>query len=129
MKRWQKILLAIALIIGIGALGGFLFTLQPTNVARENVEHIMAGNVSSAYKMTSPSFKSRTSLDQLQAAVGNLSLSPDDKVSFNSRSVKNNQAIISGTIKTTGGTTYSVEYLMVKGSSGWEVSGISIQPL
>lgn len=130
----MKTVLKVAL--GIGAFGVFVVIVMEivlwatagiTNVAREQIAMISAGQVEEAYeKYSSVDFKKETSLETFENFVKvNAQLSDNVNSKFYSRHIsvegENGIGTLEGTLTDKAGSIAKVKYTFVKEGEDWKI--------
>jgi flagellar basal body-associated protein FliL len=114
------IIVVIVIIIGIVIFFAYSVTSAPTKVARSFVQDMQANQPGQAYALTSKDFQEQNQSSVLSnLLVTYPEITKISDITFNSRSVKNNTAEISGTVTTSTGTFPVVVKLI--NESGWKV--------
>ncbi|MBU0645892.1 DUF4864 domain-containing protein [Patescibacteria group bacterium] len=130
-----SIKIAVGLLIGfiIFGIGVFALVMQLTNGPREVADVFMAdlnaGQVASAYDLTSSAFQEAVSGESwAQFVEAYPILVGYQDVSFNYSSMAGDSAVISGTLKGTDGEVRPVTIDLVKENEEWRVLNLSLEP-
>ncbi|HTM64078.1 MAG TPA: DUF4864 domain-containing protein [Gammaproteobacteria bacterium] len=133
---WKLIFAIIALcfsvlVIYVVIIGGSVYYL--TSGVADTIQYQLAaireGDLEKAYSYTSADFRRATSFDAFKEFVEQVpALSDNESASFPSRSINNNEGVVSGTIKAHDGSVTSIEYLLIHEDKKWKIEGIRINP-
>jgi hypothetical protein len=117
------ILLAIlALVALFGSI--FFFTSGAADAADAFFARIAEGDIEGAYASTAEEFRADTPVEEFGAFLETTALSRFESATWNSRSVENNRATISGTITTTDGGRIPMTVGLVKEQGEWRVLSV-----
>lgn len=119
------------LVVYVGLLGATIlyFTRGVDDTVQHQLAAIRAGDLEKAYSYTSSQFKEATSYDAFREFIDQVpALKDNESSSFMSKSINDNEAIISGTVRSREGTVTSIEYLLIYEDKVWRIEGIRINP-
>ena len=121
-------LLMVLLLVGVIAGGAFYMTSGATDVVRAQLEDLRAGRTEAAYDKLSAEYRASVSREAFAAFVARHPALKDNADStFMSRSVNNNRAQISGSLKAGSGATESVAYRLSKEGGQWVIEDIEVE--
>jgi hypothetical protein len=103
-------------------------TEAPLNAAIVFIDKLSAGKNDAAYNLTSSEFQSTVSKTQFAQFLRAYPILADkESLSFNYKSVKNDRAILSGTIIGNGKQKAPITVFLVKESGEWKVFAVSLK--
>jgi hypothetical protein len=118
------VLLGIGLIAG----GAFWMTSGATDVIKAQLEDLKAGRIDAAYDKLSAEHRASVSRDAFAAFVDrHPALKDNADATFLNRSVVNNRAQVSGTLKAGSGATESASYHLIKEGGNWVVEDMEVE--
>ena len=141
---WRKgespvklILGIVALVIGIIAINVamlmalvFYLTGALTDVVRDQLVAIRAGDLKTAYSYNSSGFRSETSLETFEDFVSVYPIIKNNTSStFMTREIEGDQGFLQGTIYGEGGQALPIEYRLVYEDHHWKILAIRIEPV
>lgn len=120
------LLLAVLAVLAI--VGSVYVTTQaPVEAIRAQLGELREGNAAAAYARLSQSYQSQMSEEQFELFVAqHPAIRKNADSSFWHRSVKNDEAEISGVLTAQSGETESVRYHLVKEGGEWKISSIEV---
>lgn len=129
---YKKILIGAlclaAFVLVVLSIIHFLASSVTTTIYSQ-LEAIRAGDLEGAYSYTSIEFREATSQKDFDDFVNHYpSLKDNKSATFNERDIKDDEAIIKGSLYSTDGTATPVEYLLVKENGDWKIKGIQTTP-
>jgi hypothetical protein len=112
----------IGIIVIIGA-GKFFNTVRgPGRIVRSQIEALNIGNYQLAYSYFSSEYRRTHSLQEFRNELRDFStLFPARKVELNQTNIKNNRALVGGTIVNKAGAIVPVHYELVKEKGQWRI--------
>jgi len=113
------------MLLGLGAAIGIPMMVSQGAVTqvKAQLQDIKSGNLDAAVQRFSAS--AGMTKEQLQELIDqHPAMKSNADTTFNSRSVKNNTATLSGTLTGTGGEREEVTYTLVKEAGGWKITGL-----
>lgn len=114
-----------AVVFGTIAYFSYKAVSAPVDPIKKQLEAINNGDVKRAYeKYTSSEFKKQTSLNQFEQVVeDNPQIFKSKSSSFTNINIKNDEAIVEGTITGKDGTVAKMAYKVVKEEGKWLIFG------
>lgn len=124
-SKRKKIIIGIVAFLFLSGIGGYVFTLAPTKEARIFTQDLLNSDFQKAYDSSYSGFQESNTIEQFTGALKGFSdFGPDAEISFTSRTIENNIAEISGTLKEKNGGKSYIFVQLIKTDNGWKVSGI-----
>jgi hypothetical protein len=103
-------------------------TEAPLNAAEMFVDKLSTGKSDAAYNLTSSEFQSTVNKNQFAQFLKAYPILTDkESLSFNYKSVKNDKAILSGTIIGNGKQKAPITVFLVKESGEWKIFAVSLK--
>src|SRR3989338_10697574 len=100
-----------------------------TDTVQDQLKALRAGDFEKAYSYTSPSFQGATSYEAFREFIEQVpALRDNASGAFASRSMDNNEGVISGTVTSREGSEMPIEYLLTYEKRKWMIEGIRINP-
>lgn len=126
----RKVLVAISILfvcVVFIVVIVFQMTGGIVDVAETFFSDVKAGNFDTAYETyLSEEFKATTSKANLKAFFERSTLSDYSDASWDTRSIKNNQGQLEGSVTSSGGGTVPLSILLVKEKNSWKILSISL---
>jgi hypothetical protein len=119
------------LVIYVCVLGSIIIyaTSGVTDTVQNQLAAIRSGDMQKAYSYTSMEFQKATSFDAFKEFIEQIpALRDNESGSFPSRSMNNDEGVISGTVKSREGSEMPIEYLLIYENKAWKIEGIKINP-
>lgn len=119
------------LVIYVALLGTIIIfaTSGVSDAVQNQLAAIRSGDMEKAYSYTSSEFQKATSYDAFREFVQQVpALRDNESGSFPTRSIDNNEGVISGTVKSREGSEMPIEYLLIYENNVWKIEGIRINP-
>lgn len=131
MPTWLKVVLGIAVVLGVFVGGLVWFLVGITSVLIEPIDRqiaaLKAGDMAAAYAETSEAFHKATPLEGFTAFVdGNPILRDIASRSFPNRSINNGVGTVSGSLTSSTGGVMPIEYRLVKENEIWKILYINL---
>ena len=124
-SKKKKVIIIIVAFVLLAVIGGLLGTSAPTKAARIFTQGIIDGNFQQMYDNSYSQFKKDNTFEEFSRGTETLSLYESDAdISFTSRSIENNQAQISGSVKNKDGKKSYIVVELIKTTEGWKVTGL-----
>ena len=121
-------LLTVLLFIGLIGGGAYWMTSGVTDVVRAQLDDLEAGRLDQAYGRLSEGYRENVSRDGFAAFVGrHPALKDNADATFWNRSINNNRAQISGTLKSGSGVSESAAYHLVKQGGTWAIEDMEVE--
>lgn len=121
----SSLLLFVLLIISIA----FYATSGITDTVRSQLTALRSGDWVKAYSYNSKDFQRATSFDAFKEFVDHYPALKNNKDStFTHREIKNNEGLVSGTLKATDGTITAIQYRLIKETGVWKILYIRVNP-
>ncbi len=132
-KIWAVVGLCLVLvfILFVAATSIFTFsaTSAPVNTADVFLNELNSNQVEAAYNSISQDAQNQTTLQQFESYVSaNPILTEIKSESFDSRSINNSEAVISGTLVGNDGATSPIVISEEEQNGAWQVAGINLHP-
>lgn len=123
-----KALILVALFVMVGVIVLIMALSQSTSdVARQQLTAIKAGDIQQAYAMTSTEFQKATSLKQFKKFLQSYPiLSDSNSVTFSERKIDNGMGYLAGTLTGPNGNTKNIEFQLIKEDEQWKIQGIQL---
>ncbi|MGA5657448.1 hypothetical protein [Rahnella contaminans] len=130
-KISRKAILCVVIpliVVAFIALGALLFTSMSgvKDAARAEVDLLRSGNVIEAYQHSSSELQSRISNSDFQQIIQSDKYSDIAEYSFNSISIKNDQASLQGSVTYRNGASGEISVLMTKEHDQWKFTSIKL---
>lgn len=118
----MKIILSILIFIIAIVFLAFYFTKGISGVAREQLEAIRAGDITTAYSFTSKAFQNETSVDKYTKFIDQFPILRNyQDVTFTERKVENGFGSLNGIIEGSDGSKMKIEFQLVKENDTWKI--------
>jgi hypothetical protein len=124
-------LLFLMLLAGAGI--GFLVykaagAMQaPVEAVKAQLADVKAGNLDAAYDRLAPAYQTEVSKEEFQAFAGkHAGFGQNKDTTFNNRSLMNDTASISGSLKSTSDESENASFKLVKQGAAWKVTSIEV---
>lgn len=112
----------IGILVVIGAGKFFSAVRGPGRIVRSQIEAINIGNYQLAYSYFSSEYRKTHSLGEFRNELQDFStLFPAQKVELNQTNIKNNRALVGGTMVSKDGAIVPVHYELLKEKGQWRV--------
>jgi hypothetical protein len=124
--------LLLMMLLAGAVIGFFIYkaagALQaPVDEVKAQLADVKAGNLDGAYARLAPAYQSDVSKEEFQAFVGkHASFAQNQDTTFNNRSLGNDTASISGSLKAVSGESEDASFKLVKQGGGWKVTAIEV---
>lgn len=130
-KASRKAILCIVIplvVIAFIALGALLFSSMSgvKDAARAEVDMLRSGNITEAYQGSSSDLQSRISNSDFEQVIQSYKYSDIEDYSFNSISIKNDQARLEASVTYQDGSAGEIAVLMTKENDQWKFSSIKL---
>lgn len=131
MSKFLKVIIGIGIFIVVVVVIALWATSGMTKAIDKQLAALRAGDLNTAYSLTSKSFQSQTSLEQFREFVSQYpSLSNNQSSTFTNRTNENGLGTVEGKLIAKDGSVTPVAYQLIKeeGSGEWKIQGIKINP-
>ncbi|KIN64507.1 hypothetical protein Z946_3399 [Sulfitobacter noctilucicola] len=123
MKRLFKILLIVALVIGVIVVGVMLMTAGDRTIARQFMTDVSTGSFDAALAALHPEVAKEMPLERMQSVFADVE--PYTDVSFSNVQASGGRTTLSGTASTETGCTSAVDFMIL----GDQIAMFNIEPL
>jgi hypothetical protein len=122
-------LFVVGILFVIGAGKFFTAVRGPGRIARSQIEAINIGNYQLAYSYFTADYKRTQSLPEWRNELQEFAnLFPSRKIELNQTNIKNDRAIVNGTMIGKDGSIVPIHFELVKEKVGWRIQSYQWSP-